>query len=92
MTYGEAVNAEEMSARRYLPEGLVEGCHLKRSVAKDSVITYDDVTIPTGRIADKLRAEQYMKFRGESWLSDLLERRRIFSRWEVEATPVDASS
>ncbi len=92
MTYGEAVNAEEMSARRYLPEGLVEGCHLKRSVAKDSVITYDDVTIPTGRIADKLRAGQYMKFRGESWLSDLLERRRIFSRWEVEATPVDASS
>ena len=30
MTYGEAVNADEMSAGRYLPEGLVEGCMLKR--------------------------------------------------------------
>src|SRR5262249_11885057 len=30
MTYGEAVNADEMSAGRYLPEGLVEGCRLKR--------------------------------------------------------------
>ena len=26
MTYGEAVNADEMCAKRYLPEGLVEGC------------------------------------------------------------------
>src|SRR6266480_3353892 len=29
MTYGEAVNAPEMCANRYLPEGLVEGCKLK---------------------------------------------------------------
>ena len=28
MTYGEAVNVEEMSSGRYLPEGLVEGCKL----------------------------------------------------------------
>ena len=28
MTYGEAVNAEEMRDKRYLPEGLVEGCRL----------------------------------------------------------------
>src|SRR3954463_13882360 len=28
MTYGEAVNAGEMSSGRYLPEGLVEGCTL----------------------------------------------------------------
>ena len=26
MTYGEAANVEEMSAGRYLPEGLVAGC------------------------------------------------------------------
>ena len=37
MTYGEAVNVEEMSAGRYLPEGLVEGCKLLRDVAKDAV-------------------------------------------------------
>ena len=32
MTYGEAANAEEMCERRYLPEGLVEGCKLLRDV------------------------------------------------------------
>jgi predicted homoserine dehydrogenase-like protein len=72
MTYGEAVNADEMSAGRYLPEGLVQGCRLKRLIAKDEVITYDDVALPAGRLADRLRAEQYRKFRGETWLKDLL--------------------
>jgi predicted homoserine dehydrogenase-like protein len=72
MTYGEAVNVGEMSAGRYLPEGLVEGCRLKRSVPQDSVITYDDVVLPAGRLADRLRAEQYVTFRGETWLEDLL--------------------
>jgi predicted homoserine dehydrogenase-like protein len=72
MTYGEAVNADEMSAGRYLPEGLVENCRLKRGIAKDAVITYDDVVLPAGRLADRLRAEQYRKFRGEMWLKDLL--------------------
>jgi predicted homoserine dehydrogenase-like protein len=73
MTYGEAVNADEMSAARYLPQGLVEGCRLARAISKDAVITYDDVVLPTGRLADRLRAEQYLKFRGESWLSELLD-------------------
>ena len=72
MTYGEAVNSDEMSAGRYLPEGLVEGCRLKRGIAKDGVIAYDDVVLPAGRLADRLRAEQYRKFRGETWLEDLL--------------------
>jgi len=72
MTYGEAVNADEMSSGRYLPEGLVEGCTLKRSVSKDSVLTYDDVDLPQNRLADQLRAEQYRHFRGETWLQDLL--------------------
>ncbi|MGJ4941583.1 NAD(P)H-dependent oxidoreductase [Bradyrhizobium sp. HKCCYLS1011] len=71
MTYGEAVNADEMSAGRYLPEGLVRGCRLKRSITKDTVVTYDDVVLPAGRLADRLRAEQYCKFRGETWLRDL---------------------
>jgi predicted homoserine dehydrogenase-like protein len=72
MTYGEAVNADEMSAMRYLPEGLVQGCTLRRSIAKDEVLTYDDVAVPAGRLADRLRAEQYQRFRGETWLGDLL--------------------
>jgi predicted homoserine dehydrogenase-like protein len=70
MTYGEAVNAEEMSTRRYLPEGLVEGCRLRRRVARDEVLTYDDVDLPEGRLSDALRAEQYSHFRGEHWLEE----------------------
>ncbi len=91
MTYREAVNAEEMSSQRYLPEGLVEGCRLKRSLAKDSVITYDDVVLRNGRLADRLRAEQYLRFRGESWLGDLLEPRVHSSKHQVEATPLGVS-
>jgi predicted homoserine dehydrogenase-like protein len=71
MTYGEAANVEEMCSGRYLPEGLVEGCKLVHSVAKDSVVTYDDVELPPNRLADRLRAEQYLLFRGERWLRDL---------------------
>ena len=72
MTYGEAANAEEMSSRRYLPEGLVEGCRLLRDVSKDEVVTYDDVDLPAGRTADRLRAEQYRHFAGEAWLEERL--------------------
>src|SRR5262245_31392832 len=72
MTYGEAVNVEEMCAGRYLPEGLVEGCRLTRDMSKDAVITYHDVVLPAGRLADRLRAEQYLKFHGETWLNELL--------------------
>jgi predicted homoserine dehydrogenase-like protein len=71
MTYGEAVNADEMSTRRYLPEGLVEACKLKRDISKDAVLTYEDVELPRGRLADQLRAEQYHHFRGETWLKEL---------------------
>lgn len=76
MTYGEAVNAEEMSAKQYLPEGLVEGCRLKRPIAKDEVLTYADVELPEGRIADRLRAEQYRHFRNETWLEERLDSTR----------------
>lgn len=62
MTYGEAVNSPEMRRQRYLPEGLVEGCTLKRDIPKDGVLTYDDVELPKGRLADRLREEQYAHF------------------------------
>jgi predicted homoserine dehydrogenase-like protein len=73
MTYGEAVNTGEMSSERYLPEGLVEGCRLRVAVKKDSVLTYDDIVVPPNRFADQLRAEQYTRFRGETWLQELLD-------------------
>src|SRR5215468_15863 len=72
MTYGEAVNTEEMNKGQYLPEGLVEGCKLVRDVKKDAVLTYNDVELPPSRLADRLRAEQYRHFRAENWLEDLL--------------------
>jgi len=72
MTYGEAVNVGEMSAGRYLPEGLVEGCRLRRDVPQDEVLSYDDVDLPPDRLADRLRAEQYRHFRGETWLEERL--------------------
>jgi predicted homoserine dehydrogenase-like protein len=72
MTYGEAVNVDEMSAGRYLPEGLVAGCRLLRDIPKDGVLRYNDVVLPEGRIADRLRAEQYRHFRGEVWLEEIL--------------------
>jgi predicted homoserine dehydrogenase-like protein len=62
MTYGEAVNSDEMRRERYLPEGLVEGCKLKRGISKDDVLRYDDVELPAGRVADELRVEQYAHF------------------------------
>jgi predicted homoserine dehydrogenase-like protein len=73
MTYGEAVNVDEMSSRQYLPEGLVEGCKLKRAIPKDQVLTYSDVELPPGRLADNLRAEQYRHFRRETWLDERLQ-------------------
>jgi predicted homoserine dehydrogenase-like protein len=72
MTYGEAVNTDEMSEKRYLPQGLVEGCRLRRDVARDEVLTYDDVDLPADRLADRLRAEQYRHFRAETWLEERL--------------------
>jgi predicted homoserine dehydrogenase-like protein len=73
MTYGEAVNADEMTKNRYLPEGLVEGCQLKRNITRDDVLTYDDVELPPGRLADQLRAQQYRHFRGETWLEERIK-------------------
>ena len=72
MTYGEAVNVDEMSHHQYLPEGVVEGCRVTRNIKRDSVLTYHDVELPLNRLADRLRAEQYRHFRGETWLADLL--------------------
>ena len=62
MTYGQCVSAAEMHERRYLPEGLVEGCRLLRDIAKDAVLRFDDVELPPGRVADRLYEEQCAYF------------------------------
>jgi predicted homoserine dehydrogenase-like protein len=62
MTYGQCETAEVTQAQRLLPMGLAEGCRLKRDIAKDQVLTYDDVELPEGRLCDRLRAEQNAYF------------------------------
>ena len=62
MTYGEAASAAECRQQRYLPMGLVEGCRLLRDVPQDQALTYDDVELPGGRMADRLYEEQCRMF------------------------------
>lgn len=62
MTYGQCENYETVRTQNLLPMGLAEGCRLKRDVAKDQTLTYDDVELPTNTLAHKLRAEQDAHF------------------------------
>lgn len=61
-TYGVAENSAICLSEALLPMGLAEGCVLTRDVAKDSVVAYSDVTLPEGRLCDRLRAEQTALF------------------------------
>ena len=62
MTYGQAERPDICQSERLLPMGLAEGARLKRDIAKDAVLTLDDVELPAGRLCDQLRAEQDAMF------------------------------
>ncbi|MBW4475332.1 MAG: Gfo/Idh/MocA family oxidoreductase [Tolypothrix brevis GSE-NOS-MK-07-07A] len=62
MTYGQCEKSQIVQEQNLLPIGLAEGCRLKRDIYKDQVLTYDDVELPSGRLGDKLRAEQNAYF------------------------------
>jgi predicted homoserine dehydrogenase-like protein len=62
MTYGQCEKSQIVQEQNLLPIGLAEGCRLKRDIPKDQVLTYDDVELPSGRLGDKLRAEQNAYF------------------------------
>ncbi|WP_333834495.1 NAD(P)H-dependent oxidoreductase [Rubrimonas sp.] len=62
MTYGQCENYDVVRAQNLLPIGLAEGARLKRNVAKDQVLTYDDVELPAESLACRLRAEQDARF------------------------------
>ncbi len=60
--YGVLENHEASAAQHLLPMGLSEGCRLKRNVPIDCALTYADVELPDGRLADQLRSEQETHF------------------------------
>lgn len=64
LTYGQCENSDVTLAERLLPMGLAEGSRLVRDVPRDQVLTYADVELPAGRLADELRAEQDATFGG----------------------------
>jgi predicted homoserine dehydrogenase-like protein len=63
MTYGLCENADVQQRENLLPIGVAEGCILRNDIAKDQVLTYDDVILPEGRLIDKLRKEQEEYFK-----------------------------
>jgi predicted homoserine dehydrogenase-like protein len=65
MTYGQCENSEPTLDERLLPMGLALGCRVIRDVPRDQVLTYDDVEVPEGRLADGLRREQTDHFFGD---------------------------
>lgn len=74
MTYGQCENYDVSRAENLLPMGLAENCILKRDIPKDTVLTYDDVALPPGRLCDHLRAEQNAYFMDYSKVSAVLRK------------------
>lgn len=64
--YGAIENAPAARQDGLLPIGLSEGAVLIRDVAKDEPIRTADVERPTGRVSDRLRAEQDALFAGQA--------------------------
>jgi len=65
-TYGQCENSDITLTEKLLPMGIAEGCKLTRNIAKDQILTYDDVELPEGRLCDRLRSEQ------DAWLTQNL--------------------
>jgi predicted homoserine dehydrogenase-like protein len=60
--YGLIDTYEICQKENFLPMALSQGCQLKRDVPKDQGITLSDVDFPSGRLCDKLWAEQTAYF------------------------------
>jgi predicted homoserine dehydrogenase-like protein len=56
--YGLIDNTSTARSMKALPISLSEGCVLRRDVAKDEVLTFNDVDKPNGRLVDMLWHEQ----------------------------------
>ncbi|NLA34352.1 MAG: NAD(P)-dependent oxidoreductase [Actinobacteria bacterium] len=60
--YGVMENSPLARRENLLPMGLSDGAVLKRDVAQDTPLTFDDVELPAGRLCDRLWAEQVAAF------------------------------
>ncbi len=60
--YGVADNMDAIVRENLLPIALAEGARLKRPLAKDTPLTFADVTVPEGRLIDRFYAEQMKHF------------------------------
>lgn len=63
--YGLVDRYQTCRANDYLPMAVSLDCVLKRDLAKDTPITYADVTLPPGRLVDQLRDEMVRHFAGQ---------------------------
>jgi predicted homoserine dehydrogenase-like protein len=60
--YGVLDNVEDIQGEGLLPMSLSEGCRMRRDVPRDSILGYDDVSLPENRLCDRLREEQVAHF------------------------------
>jgi predicted homoserine dehydrogenase-like protein len=60
--YGIAENYDVIERENMLPMGLALDCTIARPVAKDAILTFDDVVFPKARTIDALYAEQTRMF------------------------------
>ena len=60
--YGLVDRYELCRLENTLPIAVSLDCRLKRDIAKDRPITYDDVDLPPDRMVDRLRTEQAQRF------------------------------
>lgn len=65
-SYGLIDEIDVSRSGNYIPMSLIEGCQLKRDIAKDDIISYADVIVPEGRLCDRLRREQDQEFFGNN--------------------------
>ncbi len=63
--YGLIDEIAVSQASNCIPMSLIEGCKLNRDIEKDAIISYDDLTVPEGRLCDRLRQEQDRHFFGD---------------------------
>jgi predicted homoserine dehydrogenase-like protein len=60
--YGLIDNRAAARNMDLLPIGLSKGCIMRRRLAKDSVLSFQDVEVPQGRVSDVLWREQNLRW------------------------------